>query len=114
MIREISLKFRVHTDQEAADAVLIGIKNARASRQALVKVIHGYGSDGVGGTNKKTIHDLLSKLQSSGEVKSFHPGESLNSGILSALSRRFNGYKQSLNRLQRDCGNEGITLVVIW
>lgn len=108
------MKFRMHSDAEAVAVVQSGIRNAIASRQAVVKIIHGYGSEGIGGSNKVAIHLHLKQLQSDGQIKAYHPGETLSSGLISSLTKRFNGHKQAFTRLQRDCGNEGMTLVLLW
>lgn len=113
MLRTLSLKFRTHTNEEAVDATQIAIKNALASKQAVVKVVHGYGSEGMGGSNKSFIHSFLEKARNNGSIKDFIPGERLSRADLNDLSRRFSGYKNDFLQLQRDCGNQGITLIII-
>ncbi|MCC5925176.1 MAG: Smr/MutS family protein [Bacteroidetes bacterium] len=113
MIRELSLKYRVHTDLQAVDAVKLAIHNANLSGQAVVKVVHGYGSEGLGGSNKNAVHTLLTELASQKIIKTFYPGEKFIPAAISALSKRFNGHKQAFDKLRRDCGNEGITIVLL-
>ncbi|MCH8495328.1 MAG: Smr/MutS family protein [Balneolales bacterium] len=113
MLRTLSLKFRTHTNEEAVDATKIAIKNALASKQAVVKVVHGYGSDGIGGSNKSAIQDYLTLAVNDLSIKTFIPGEKLRRADLNDLSRRFSGYKNDFLQLQRDCGNQGITLIIL-
>ena len=40
-----------------------------------VKVIHGYGSSGCGGSLKSATHECLRVMKSEGRIKAFCPGE---------------------------------------
>lgn len=113
MIRELSLKFRPHTDAEAVEAVRLAVLNAAAGRQQVVSIIHGYGSGGIGGSNKEAVHALLDQLSTRGDIQRYIPGESLRKSDLDNLSRRFNGHQSSFRRLYRNCGNPGTTLILL-
>ena len=49
------------------------------SNQKVIKIIHGYGSSGVGGAIKISIHKSLRKRMKSNEIAAFIPGEAISS-----------------------------------
>ncbi|MBU1145727.1 MAG: Smr/MutS family protein [Firmicutes bacterium] len=80
--------------------------------EKMIKIIHGYGSTGVGGTIKNMVHRTLKKKQNSNEIKAFIPGEATVSLI---------GYDEII-RMYRSIlikdsdfkkGNDGITYVIL-
>ncbi len=85
-----------------------------AKRQGIkvLKVIHGYGSTGVGGKLKKGVLEYLIVKKKEGFIKDFIPGE--NWDIFNQPSRDIIAvYKELKN--DRDLGNcnPGITIVLI-
>ena len=92
--------------------LLSGLENARASGHREVKLIHGYGSHGVGGSIRRDTRTTLLQLQEEGQILGFIPGEEF--GPFSELCR------QALTKnweLTRDPdyarGNRGITIVLL-
>lgn len=77
-----------------------------------VKIIHGYGSTGIGGAIRQATRQYLAEQMNAGKIKAYCPGESFgpfeNSGRkIVALSPAF--------RQDPDWGrqNDGITVVVL-
>ena len=50
--------------------LLSGLENARASGHREVKLIHGYGSHGVGGSIRRDTRTTLLQLQEEGQILS--------------------------------------------
>jgi hypothetical protein len=84
---------------------------ARHERVALLKLIHGYGSSGVGGQLRVEVWKVLDGYKRAGTIQEFIPGEQfrISDEKAWALLKRFPELKQD-----RDFGrgNRGITLVV--
>ena len=77
-----------------------------------VKVIHGYGSTGVGGSIKTATHECLRTLKSEGRIREFCPGE------------QFGPFEQSGRNVISICPafrtdpdwarlNDGVTVVIL-
>lgn len=54
--------------------LLSGLENARASGHREVKLIHGYGSHGVGGSIRRDTRTTLLQLQEEGQISDLSPG----------------------------------------
>lgn len=111
LISTLSLKHRPHTDAEAVDAVRLALKNLALSGKRVLVVIHGYGSGGAGGSNREAIRAWLAGELSAGRVRRVIPGERLTSGDISDFKRRYHGYAPDFDRLRKDAGNEGVTIL---
>ena len=78
----------------------------------LLKLIHGYGSKGVGGVLRDACRDTLARYKNSGKIQDFIPGEDfrISNEAAWALLKRAPEMKQD-----RDLGrgNKGITIVVL-
>jgi len=85
---------------------------ARAQGAKVVKLIHGYGSSGVGGGLRIGIQEALSVRKKRGEIKEAVPGE--NWSIFDEGARRILDAHPDLNR-DRDFGrgNAGITIILL-
>jgi hypothetical protein len=77
-----------------------------------VKVIHGYGSTGTGGSLKSATHECLRVMKSEGRIKGFCPGE------------QFGPFEKTGRSLIEMCpafrndpdwarANDGVTIVVL-
>ncbi len=77
-----------------------------------VKVVHGYGSTGVGGVIRADARDYLRELLSEGKIKHFCPGEAF--GPFETPGRKTIELKPQM-RNDRDWArnNEGITIIII-
>jgi hypothetical protein len=85
---------------------------ARHDGTAILKLIHGYGSSGVGGKLRVAVRASLSRYKKSAMVREFIPGEDfrISNEATWALLKSMPEMKQD-----RDLGreNKGITLVVL-
>ena len=83
---------------------------ARSTGCALLKIIHGYGSSGVGGDLRIALQATLRQMQERGEIRGCIFGENWRAGDERtwALMKRFPALKND-----RDLGrrNLGITIV---
>lgn len=88
------------------------ISTAKRQRIRILKVIHGYGSSGIGGSLKRGIHELLVQYKKDGIIKEFVPGEDWS--IFSQATRDMLEIFKDLKK-DRDLGtgNLGITMVLI-
>jgi Smr domain. len=92
----------------------LSLEITTAKRQGikLLKVIHGYGSSGVGGGLKKGIHEMLIQQKKTGMVKGFVPGEDwsiFNQEVRDMLDK----YRDLKKDRDLGSGNPGITMVLL-
>jgi hypothetical protein len=88
------------------------IVSARAERVPVLKLIHGYGSTGVGGRLREEVWKALDRFKRNGFIADFIPGEDFrlsNEATWELLKR------DKTIREDRDFGrgNRGITIVVL-
>lgn len=85
---------------------------ARAGGVKVIKLIHGYGSSGVGGVLRLAVRKELERLQKKGMIRLFVPGEQFE--IFSSDTIKLLDNCGSL-RSDRDLGryNNGITMVLM-
>jgi hypothetical protein len=85
---------------------------ARSEGTTILKLIHGYGSSGVGGALRPAVHFSLLRYKDSGLIRDFIDGEDfrISNETTWALLKRMPEVKQD-----RDLGrgNKGITIVVM-
>ena len=85
---------------------------ARQDGTQLLKLIHGYGSKGVGGVLRDACRDTLTRHKKSGKIQNFIPGEDfrISDEATWTLLKLFPELKKdpALGR-----GNKGITIVLI-
>jgi hypothetical protein len=94
----------------AEKRILFEISTAKRERVKVLKIIHGYGSTGVGGKLKGAAKKLLTQKKSEGIIKSFVSGEEWN--IFNQAARDILVYCDDA-RKDSDLGacNLGITIV---
>jgi hypothetical protein len=85
---------------------------ARAAGDPILKLVHGYGSSGVGGRLREEVWTALDRFKRSGFISDFIPGEDfrVSNAASWALMKRDKTIKED-----RDFGraNRGITIVVL-
>ncbi len=85
---------------------------ARQDGTELLKLIHGYGSKGVGGVLRDAVRARLAREKSAGNIRDFIEGEDfrISNEVTWALLKRAPELKQD-----RDLGreNKGITIVLM-
>jgi hypothetical protein len=111
LLSTLSLKFRPQSDAEAVEAVRMALKNLALGGNRVLKVVHGYGSTGLGGSNREAIRAWLAGELAAGRVRRVIPGERLTRGDVNGWMRMFPGHKPAFEGLLRDVGNEGVTVI---
>jgi hypothetical protein len=88
------------------------LRKARDARVDAVKIIHGYGSSGVGGVLRFAVWNELRRLKERGELRAFCSGEDwrISNEIAWAMLKKFPELKKDSD-LGR--GNKGITVVLM-
>jgi len=109
-IRSVNLKEGLPTVAGALAKLKRELQDAKSERRKLLRLIHGYGSTGVGGEIRFAVRKQLQALLTAKKINAFLPGddysERTNAG--SALLSRHPGLKSSLTT---DKNNPGITFV---
>jgi hypothetical protein len=88
------------------------ISGARRDHVALIKLIHGYGSKGVGGRIKEEVTGALARHKRSALIHDFIPGEDfrISNQATWDLLKKYPELKQDRD-LSRN--NRGITIVLL-
>lgn len=108
----INLEHGMPTVEQASHRLIGELIRARAQGAKVVKLIHGYGSSGVGGKLRIGIRAALADRKRRGEIKEAVPGEDWN--IFDEGTRRILDLYPDLSRDRDfDRGNAGITLVLL-
>jgi len=112
LLKTVNIKSGLPTAAQAEPRVRREIRAASVEGHKVLKIIHGYGSTGVGGVLREMVWDLCDQLRRQGTIRFHVPGE--------AFDRRTEAGKRLLAeypqlREDRDCqrNNRGITLVVL-
>ena len=108
----INLEDGFPTRDEALGKLQAAIARARQQRIRVLKIIHGYGSSGVGGILRPVVRNFLRQAKERGEITLFVNGESFSS--FDSRSKELLGQAAQL-LLDKDLGrgNRGITLVLV-
>ncbi len=111
-IKAFNLKDGMPTLEEARQRLSLALAQARQRKLPVIKLIHGYGSSGVGGTLQVGIRKSLRKRRKKGEIRQYIFGENwsiFDEDTRSVLEENPSMRKDSdLNR-----GNDGISIVVL-
>ena len=111
-VEVLNIKADMPTADEARRRLLDAIKSARARGVPVIKVIHGYGSSGVGGHLRSALRKSLSRRRKEGLVKEVIFGEAW-----SAFDERTRACLEQHPSLRTDVdlerSNEGMTIVVM-
>ncbi len=110
LIRVINIKSDMPTVDEARRELIAAIDRARADGVQVIKLIHGYGSTGVGGALRNALRKSLLKRRKEGAVKSIVHGEMW--GVMDEHARALRN-RHTFLRDDADYNrqNSGITLV---
>lgn len=88
------------------------IFDAKRRGYSSLKLIHGYGSSGKGGTLRVEVRNYLLRIHSKGDIQAFIPGEEFS--IFDADTRTAFGIEPELrNDRDLDMHNNGITIVIL-
>lgn len=88
------------------------LQAARKDGYRVIKLVHGYGSSGVGGALRNELQKDLRKAAGDGGIQAFIPGEDwrISDPITWTLLKRFPEWKKDAD-LGRN--NQGISIVVL-
>jgi len=111
-MRVLNIKASMPTVEEARRILLDALRSARADGVGILKIIHGYGSSGVGGALRTGLRRSLSLRRKEGAVREVIYGESWD--IFAERAQEILERHPALRR-DRDLNNsnEGITLVIL-
>lgn len=107
--------FDIKSDMPTTEEAKIRLTNILRSCQGkdkVIKIIHGYGSKGVGGSIKKMVHESLKTKIRQKEIKAFIPGEAFSTPM--GFDEVIQTFKH-LIRSDSDYGkmNDGMTYVIL-
>ena len=108
----INLELGMPTADTAIRILEGALARARAGQYKTVKIIHGYGSSGVGGRIKTQVGKHLTNAQKNGKIKAWCMGEefdAFNSATQKMLSA---DYSLTKDRDYTRC-NHGISMVLL-
>ena len=110
MVRTLNIKDGLPTVEDGIGRLCSELACARQDGVVLVRVIHGYGSSGAGGTLRDACHACLAKLIEGGQILRFIPGDQYSHGRAATrqLMTRFPELKKSM---PTDSKNYGITFI---
>jgi dsDNA-specific endonuclease/ATPase MutS2 len=112
MLKTVNLKEGMPTLEEARQRLSSALAAARREKCPAVKLVHGYGSSGVGGALREGIRASLRKRRKKGEIRAFIAGE--NWSIFDETTQQFLEENPSVTRDgDLDRGNEGITIAIL-
>lgn len=110
--RIVNIESGMPTVSEAEQRMSLELAKARREGVSGLKIIHGYGSTGVGGKLREAMRKWLARRQREGKVKCFVAGE--NWSIFDENSREILEKNPDIRR-DADLGNcnAGITIVML-
>jgi hypothetical protein len=73
-MKTLNIEYGYPSQKEARLSLDNYIKNLDKTTK-IIKIIHGYGSTGVGGSIKKMVHSYLKRIKNEGIIKDYLPGE---------------------------------------
>lgn len=109
-IAEVRIKDGMPTAEEARRRLAAELEVARRRGIGVLKLIHGYGSSGVGGRLRHALRASLQQRREVGSVGRVIPGESWS--IFDETSRSLlERFPELRNDADMERGNAGITIV---
>jgi hypothetical protein len=112
VLKIVNLELNRPTVPTALSLLEDALRTARSERYVAVKLIHGYGSSGVGGDIRIAVQKTLAQKLAAKELRAFIPGEDwrISNEFSWDLLKRCPELKQD-----SDLGraNRGITIVVL-
>ena len=111
-IKIVNLEDGMPKVEEARLRVQRELQVARQQGYSAIKLIHGYGSSGVGGALRIELQKELQRLAAAGSLRSFIPGEAwrVSNEATWELLKRFPEWKRDSD-LGRN--NPGISIVLL-
>ncbi|HEX2945817.1 MAG TPA: Smr/MutS family protein [Clostridia bacterium] len=112
IFKTINIEAGLPTVEIGTKKLYLEIITAKKQGVKVLKVIHGYGSSGVGGRLKKGILEYLAVKKKEGFVKDYIPGDSWNifNGAARDIIARFGELRNDRDLVS--C-NPGISIVIL-
>ncbi len=111
-VKTVNLKHDLPTVQEALSRLDREMNLARQQATGVLKLVHGYGSSGVGGDIRIAIQRRLAEMAEGGQIHACIFGENWSKSDETTWR-----LLQAHSELKEDCdlgrGNRGITVVVL-
>ena len=104
----IDLEEGMPITSEALEMLKSKVERCRQNKIKCLKIIHGYGSSGVGGAIRTTVRKWLTAQQKNGKIKNVVFGENFN--IVDEIPRYLNNTYEGLEELTR-VYNHGVTVI---
>ena len=111
-IKTVDLKSDMPTVQEALQRLERAIALARQQKQQLLKLIHGYGSSGVGGDIRIAVQKRLLELTEAGQIRGCIFGENWAKSDETTW-RLLQAHADLKSDSDLGRGNRGITIVLL-
>ena len=102
----VNLKKGNPISEVALDRLDVVLAANRRKETGALKLIHGYGSGGLGGIIRNVVRERLEHLKYEREIRDFIPGEEIGQVDLSRFRAVFSPETA-------DLGNPGITIVIL-
>lgn len=97
---------------EAGKRLALAIRESKLNKEKVIKILHGYGSHGVGGSIKIAVRKSLNKRVANKEIKAYIPGEAFfNLMGFDETIRQYNDLIKNDSDYKKM--NEGITYVIL-
>ena len=112
LLREVDIKSDMPTVNDAIKRVTYNIKNAGPFGVTAIKLIHGYGSTGRGGSIRTETRKYLERQKTQGHISDFIPGESF-SIFDSATREAFLACDMLRHDSDIERHNNGVTIVIL-
>lgn len=113
MIEEINIK----EDFPPVDVAVANVENEievhKKFGERVIKIVHGYGSHGVGGLIRVTLRERLKELKRNKTIVDFIAGERLTKSIITELDIAESLKIELMMDKDCDCSNAGITVIII-
>jgi hypothetical protein len=107
-----NIKSDMPTTDQAYTRLLFKIKHFKQNNNQFVKIIHGYGSSGIGGELRYSVRNQLKSMKFDRTIRDYLPGEDF-----SMLSSKGQKIIKQFPRIKSDKdfkkSNKGITLVIL-
>jgi hypothetical protein len=111
-VRVFTVKAGMPSVEEARSRLNAEIDKAKRSGTVVLKVVHGYGSSGVGGALRDAVRRSLQKRRKEGKIRAFVIGEKWT--VFEEAARQLLEECPELNKdPDLDGYNEGIVLVLL-
>jgi hypothetical protein len=111
-MKTYDIKSDLPTVLEAGKRLADAIREAKQQNYKVIKILHGYGSTGIGGSIKVAVRKSLKDRSSKGEIKAYIPGEAFDSPMgFDEIIHLYNHLLKGDSDYRRM--NDGITYVIL-